>query len=210
MQRFLLLLLALTSYFCLGASSCTPAAPSGGSYITGGVARQNDFGRGPNEKETSDFMKKDTVSYWEGDGVQGSPGVTIDLSQQRAYFYKGGKLVGISMISSGTDAYATPTGNFKITQKSRHHESNLYGDYVWPDGTIAAKDIDTSKDPKPPGTKYDGADMPYFMRFHGGVGMHGGFLPGFPDSHGCVRMPEPMAAKFYQNVSIGTPVKVIR
>jgi lipoprotein-anchoring transpeptidase ErfK/SrfK len=51
--------------------------------------------------------------------------------------------------------------------------------------------------------------MPYFMRIHGGVGMHAGFLPGFPASHGCIRMPERMAQIFFANVSHGTPVRVV-
>jgi lipoprotein-anchoring transpeptidase ErfK/SrfK len=51
--------------------------------------------------------------------------------------------------------------------------------------------------------------MPYFMRIHGGVGMHAGFLPGFAASHGCIRMPERMAQIFFANVSHGTPVRVV-
>jgi lipoprotein-anchoring transpeptidase ErfK/SrfK len=50
--------------------------------------------------------------------------------------------------------------------------------------------------------------MHHFMRFTGGIGMHEGFLPGYPASHGCVRMPGHMAAIFYHNVAIGTPVTV--
>jgi lipoprotein-anchoring transpeptidase ErfK/SrfK len=48
------------------------------------------------------------------------------------------------------------------------------------------------------------------MRFHGGEGMHAGFLPGYAASHGCVRMPDHMAEIFFNNVSVGTPVRVIR
>ena len=50
--------------------------------------------------------------------------------------------------------------------------------------------------------------MPNFMRFNGGVGMHTGFLPGYPASHGCVRMPDHMARVFFENAEIGTPVVV--
>ena len=50
--------------------------------------------------------------------------------------------------------------------------------------------------------------MPNFMRFNHGIGMHTGFLPGYAASHGCVRMPEQMASKFYENAEIGTPVIV--
>ncbi len=182
---------------------------NGPGYIAGLRGEGNVYGQGRSEEETSTVMKKDNVSYWDGDGVAGSPAVTIDLSQQRAFFYKGGKLVGVALISTGTDENATPTGSFKIIQKNKDHESNLYGDYKYPDGRIAKKDVDTTRDPQPPGTIYDGTDMPYFMRFNGGVGMHTGYLPGWAASHGCVRMPHNMAKKFFENVEIGTPVHVV-
>lgn len=151
----------------------------------------------------------DNVSYWDGDGVSGPSSIRINLAEQRAYFYKGGELVGVSVISSGREGYGTTTGNFKITQKSRHHKSNLYGNYVDAQtGEIVAKDISVRKDPKPPGTVYDGASMPYFMRIVGGIGMHEGFLPGYAASHGCIRLPGFMAAKFFENVQQGTPVTV--
>ena len=60
----------------------------------------------------------------------------------------------------------------------------------------------------PPGGVFDGARMPYFMRITGGVGMHEGFLPGYPASHGCIRMPGFMAENFFHNVEVGTPVKI--
>lgn len=151
----------------------------------------------------------DTVSYWDGDGVPGSPSITIDLREQKAFFYKSGKLVGVSMISSGREGYSTPAGNFKIIQKNKDHVSNLYGDYVDGAGNVVVSNVGVKRDPRPPGTKFRGAPMPYFMRIHGGVGMHAGFLPGFPASHGCIRMPERMAEIFFANVSHGTPVRVV-
>ena len=152
----------------------------------------------------------DDVSYWDGDGVPGSPSIKISLGEQRAYFYKGGELVGVSVLSSGREGHDTPTGNYKIIQKDRDHKSNLYGDYVDRDGNIIQKEIDVTKDPKPPGAIFDGARMPFFMRIVGGVGMHEGFLPGYPASHGCIRMPGFMAANFFEHVQVGTPVTVVR
>ena len=184
---------------------------SGPGYIAGSNRdRGNAYGAGRTPEETSVQMREDRVSYWDGDGISGAPGITIDLSQQRAYFYKGQQLVGVSLVSTGTNQHPTPPGEFKITQKSRDHESNLYGDYLWPDGSVAQKEVDTTRDPMPPGARYDGADMPFFMRFNGGIGMHGGYLPGFPASHGCIRMPQNMARIFYENVELNTPVRVIR
>ena len=151
----------------------------------------------------------DSVSYWDGDGVQGPPSVTIDLGDQRAYFYKGGKLVGVSKISSGTPINPTPTGSFKVSQKNENHRSNLYGEIVDAAGNVINKEADSRVDKVPPGGRFVGAKMPFFMRFNGGVGMHAGYLPGFPASHGCVRMPDRMAKIFFYNVSHGTPVTVV-
>jgi hypothetical protein len=151
----------------------------------------------------------DNVSYWDGDSVAGSPSIRIDLTEQKAYFFKGGELVGVSVISTGREGFATPTGSYKILSKNRDHVSSLYGNYVDRYGNILMKDIDTKKDKKPPGAIYDGARMPFFMRFTGGVGMHEGFLPGYPASHGCIRMPGFMAEKFFAHVSVGTPVQVV-
>jgi hypothetical protein len=150
----------------------------------------------------------DTVSYWDGDNLSGSPRVVLDLSEQKAYFYKGETLAGVSLICSGDEAHSTVTGNFKVIQKDRYHQSNLYGDFVDAAGNIVRKDIDVTKDKAPPGTHFDGSNMYWFMRFHGGAGMHEGFMAGVPSSHGCVRMPTKMAAIFFDNVSVGTPVRV--
>lgn len=149
----------------------------------------------------------DPVSYWDGDNVDGPPRVKIFLSEQRAYFYKGDQLVGVSQISSGREGYGTPSGHFNLVEKDIDHVSNLYGDFVDASGNVVKANVSV-KDPRPPGSIFKGASMPHFMRVTGGVGMHAGFLPGYPASHGCIRMPAHMAEIFYENVSVGTPVEL--
>ena len=151
---------------------------------------------------------RDTVSYWDGDNVTGSPSVKISLGEQRAYFYKGGVLVGVSQLSTGREGLNTPTGTFKIIQKDKDHVSSLFGDYVDNAGNVVVPNVDIKKDPKPPGTHFRGTPMPYFMRIVSGTGMHAGYLPGYPASHGCIRMPEFMAEDFFKSVSVGTPVTI--
>lgn len=148
-------------------------------------------------------------AFWHGDGVAGSPRIVINLSEQRARYYKGGELVGETPISSGTSGHSTPTGSFRVTQKDLHHRSSTYGDYVYPDGRVARADVDVRKDARPPGSRYLGANMRYFMRINGPIGMHEGFLPGYPASHGCIRLPTQMAAIFFRETPHGTPVQVI-
>ena len=154
-------------------------------------------------------MNYDNVSYWDGDHASGSPRIAIRLSEQKAYFYKGDQLVGISIISTGREGFGTPSGSFHIQQKDQAHVSSRFGDYVdAASGDVVKKDVDRNKDPMPRGSKYDGAKMPFFMRVNGGVGMHEGFLPGYPASHGCIRMPGFMAEAYFRNVEVGTPVSI--
>jgi hypothetical protein len=147
-------------------------------------------------------------SYWDGDHMSGKPRIHIRLREQLAYFYKGNQLAGVSPICSGSPQFPTPKGQFKVQAKHVHHVSSIYGNYVDQHGNILRSNIDSRKDPKPPGARYDGAEMPYFMPFSGGVGMHAGYLPGYADSHGCVRLPERMARIFFANAPVGTPVTV--
>ena len=151
----------------------------------------------------------DTISYWEGDGVTGSPRIVIDLSDQVARYYKGGQLVGVSQISSGREGYGTTRGRFRVTEKDIDHRSSIYGSYVDADGNVVNDDVDVRSDPRPPGTRFLGASMRYFMRINGGIGMHEGYLPGVPASHGCIRLPSRMAKIYYHATPHGTPVEVV-
>lgn len=147
-------------------------------------------------------------SFWIGDEVSGSPKIVIDLSAQRLRYFKGGELVGECPVSSGREGYGTTNGSFRVLDKDIDHRSSLYGEYVADDGTVVVSDVDTRRDPRPPGTRYVGANMRYFMRITGGIGMHEGYLPGFPASHGCIRLPSDMAQLIYHATPVGTPVTV--
>ncbi len=147
--------------------------------------------------------------YWDGDGVSGAATIRIVRAEQKAYFYKGGVLVGMTPISSGNDKHSTPAGTFKVTEKDIDHESSVYGIIKNKmTGEIINKDADFRIHKPGPNEIAVHAPMPNFMRFNHGIGMHTGFLPGYAASHGCIRMPEQMASKFYENAKIGTPVIV--
>lgn len=148
------------------------------------------------------------AAYWRGDGVSGSPSITISISDQKAYFYKGGQLVAETPVSTGNSQHPTPRGNFRVTIRDKDHRSSRYGDYVNGDGYSVVSNVDVFSDPRPPGTHFQGAPMPNFLHFYDGAGMHSGYLPGFPDSHGCVRLPDRMAAVFFEHAPLGTPVRV--
>jgi len=156
----------------------------------------------------SQAAKIQKEGFWHGGG-SGAPSIVIDLGDQEARFYRGGELIGMSPISSGREGNRTPTGNFSIIQKDRDHFSNLFGNYVDSSGNVVVRNVDVMRDRRPAGATFQGAPMPYFMRITGGVGMHTGYLPGVPDSHGCIRMPSELAEAFYSNSTTGTPVRVI-
>lgn len=135
--------------------------------------------------------------------------VVISLPKQRAYLMLGDQIVIDSPISSGKRGHSTPTGHFSIMEKDADHRSNIYGDFVDSSGRVVRAGISAKIDSAPSGTHYVGAPMRWFMRLTGeGVGMHVGILPGYPASHGCIRMPPDGAKLFYDNVKIGTPVDV--
>lgn len=135
--------------------------------------------------------------------------VIVSLTKQRAYLMVGEEIAIDSPISSGKRGHTTPSGSFSVLEKDKDHRSSLYGDYVDSKGRVVRGGISARIDSAPSGTHYVGASMKWFMRLTGeGVGMHVGILPGYPASHGCVRMPEPAAAAFYARVKVGTPVRV--
>ena len=133
--------------------------------------------------------------------------IDIDLQEQAAFLIRGRGVVLESPISSGRYGHLTETGTFKVLEKEANHYSSIYGKIVDRNGRTIVADADVDMK-VPAGAKFVPAPMRYFMRFHGADGMHAGYLPGYPASHGCVRMPEELAIAFYRSVEIGTPVTV--
>jgi lipoprotein-anchoring transpeptidase ErfK/SrfK len=107
--------------------------------------------------------------------------IVVSLADQSLYAYNGTQLVAYSNISSGKPGHETPTGTFTVSEKDADHHSSIY----------------------------DNASMPFYLRLtDGGVGLHAGFIPGYPASHGCVRLPLGMAKELFDHVESGTPVEI--
>jgi lipoprotein-anchoring transpeptidase ErfK/SrfK len=135
--------------------------------------------------------------------------VVVSLSKQRVYLLVGGKLAVDSPISSGRRPGWTPMGNFTVMEKDLNHSSSLYGNFVDHSGSVVRSGVSSRHDAAPSGTRFSGAPMKYFMRLTPqGVGLHAGILPGYPASHGCIRLPHEMAQLIYSKVGINTPVTV--
>jgi lipoprotein-anchoring transpeptidase ErfK/SrfK len=154
------------------------------------------------------FQPPTPHGYWNGVGVSGSPKIVVHLREQRAYFYKGKRLVGESTISTGKPGFSTPPGHYRVIQKDKNHVSSEFGDYIDDDGNVVKSNIDVRKDSKPRGTHFDGARMPYCMHFNGGYAMHEGYVPPYAASHGCIRLPKGMAEHFFNAAPEGTSVIV--
>ncbi len=133
--------------------------------------------------------------------------VQIDIGEQKAYLLYDDRAIMDAPISSGRYGHLTPNGTFTITDKDLNHTSSIYGRIVDEYGRTVASDADVDM-PVGYGTRFVNAPMRYYMQFAPGIGMHAGYLPGYPASHGCVRMPESKAIAFFQAISVGTPVTV--
>ena len=108
---------------------------------------------------------------WRADiPADGPTVIVVSQPEQRLHVYRGGQRVGVSTVSSGKPGKETPTGVFPILQKKRMHRSNLYND----------------------------APMPYMQRLTwDGIALHAGHNPGYPASHGCIRLPKAFAAQLF-------------
>ena len=142
------------------------------------------------------------------DGHEGKPRIVINMRQQRATLYKGKAEIAESRISTGREGHRTPAGKFSVLQKDEDHHSSLYGSYVDDTGRVVVANVDVRKTARPPHTHLDGASMPFFLEFSPGYGLHAGYLPGYPASHGCIRMPYWKARQFFKAATVGTTVIV--
>ena len=138
----------------------------------------------------------------------GQPSIVVSLRAQEAYLYRGAYRTASSRISSGREGYRTPVGRFQVIRKDENHRSSVYGDYVYDSGQVVKANVDARRDSKAPYSHFVGAPMPYFLEFSPGYGLHQGYLPGVPASHGCIRMPYWKARQFYDAAHVGTLVVI--
>lgn len=107
--------------------------------------------------------------------------VVVSLPEQMAYVFRDGEFLDSSPVSTGKRGHRTPVGTFPILQKKVHHRSSTY----------------------------DNAPMPYMQRLTWrGIALHAGELPGYPASHGCIRLPWSFAKKLYGLTDYDTRVTI--
>jgi hypothetical protein len=113
------------------------------------------------------------------DAPQGPLQIIISIADQRVSLYDNGALIARSSVSTGTQRHPTPLGVFSVISKQRWHRSNLYS----------------------------AAPMPYMQRITwSGIALHAGVLPGYPASHGCIRLTNGFATRLWHLTKRGTRV----
>ncbi len=118
---------------------------------------------------------------WKDNGSSEPVSIVISLLEQRAFVYRGSTMIAATTISSGKDGKDTPLGTYPILQKNAVHKSSLYDD----------------------------ASMPFMQRLTwDGIAIHAGRNPGFPASHGCIRVPLGFAKQLFGVTTLGTTVTV--
>ena len=107
--------------------------------------------------------------------------VVVSIRNQTAWLEDDERIIMTSPVSTARRGMHTPTGTFQVSEKDASHISTIYH-----------------------------VSMPFYMRLSGEpFGMHAGYLPGYPASHGCIRMPKAKAALFFKNVIVGTSVLIV-
>jgi hypothetical protein len=143
------------------------------------LARAAKFTKGQEVKPFTPELKPGDYLWHPEVSPAGPVVVLVSLPDQVMYVYRNGVRIGRSTVSTGTAGHRTPTGVFTVLQKKVDHESSIY----------------------------KGAKMPNMQRLTWtGIAMHAGQLPGYPASHGCVRLPEDFAEKLYTVTKLGTTV----
>src|SRR5262245_22687165 len=123
--------------------------------------------------EAQSRTRDETAAESRAKPAKTSPGpilAVVSLAKQRIWIHGSGGLMAQSAVSTGMAGHRTPTGMFTVVQKSRFHKSNIYSN----------------------------APMPYMQRITwSGVALHAGVVPGYPASHGCIRLPHQFAVELW-------------
>lgn len=137
-----------------------------------------EAGAGEVVKEISELQPGEFTWHPERQ-ASGPVAVVVSIPEQRVHVYRNGIRIAVSTCSTGKPGHATPTGVFVVLQKDKHHRSSTYSN----------------------------APMPNMNRLTwSGIALHAGNLPGYPASHGCVRLPMEFSERLFGITHLGTPV----
>lgn len=154
---------------------------SDGSYYSRPVRHPDEPPLKPQKRGSAAAKKRTVVEKETGAKPQGPLVIVVSINRQKVTVYDSNGVFAESPVSTGMKGHSTPMGVFSVIQKHKFHHSNIYS----------------------------GAPMPYMQRITwSGVAMHAGVLPGYPASHGCIRMPMAFAVKMWNWTKMGARVIV--
>jgi L,D-transpeptidase catalytic domain len=151
------------------------------------------------------YRNKELLSQATSENVS----VEISLSEQRGFLLVRTAIAMDFPVATGRKSHPTPAGDYTIRAKEKNYSSNLYGKIYDAQNVLLVSDADARSDMVPEGGRFEGATMPYWMRLtDSGVGLHVGYVPGRPASHGCIRLKRDSATAIFDLVKVGTPVVI--
>ena len=148
------------------------------------------------------------AGWWNDEGASGKPRIIVHIGEQKAYFYKGKTLVGETTVSTGKPGFSTPPGHYTVISKDAEHVSSVFGDYVDDYGNVVRSNIDSRKD-------RSSERVPF--RWRANAVCHvlqrrlrdaSGLRPAFCRVAWLHPFAGRMAARFFENAPVGTPVTV--
>ena len=155
----------------------------------------------PTPYEPGLYPRAAPAGWWNDEGASGSRQRSSCTSANRKLIFTRANIWSAKRLCPPVNlAFRLRLVTTRCFRKHADHVSSLFGDYVDDYGNVVRSNIDSRKDRRPKGTHFDGARMPYAMFFRGGYAMHQGYVPPFAASHGCIRLPRGMAARFFETL----------
>ena len=182
MEIRLLITASLAALTCLGLNSCN----TGSSYGSSSLSAYRSYDRPATLPKNPSKVR-----------------VKVSTRHQMVYVMEGSKPLLVMPVSVGTTSTPTPKGNFRIFKKKHRHRANSHG-YAIKGGQARRCHLKN----KPSGWSFKGTPMPYWCEFKANYGFHTGWMKHRPCTHGCIRMHENLAPKFFSLVKTGTPVNI--
>ena len=171
--------LALGALLLLAATAFPAAAQAQDVYVDISTGASSESDA--QAAQLADSLQPGEFSWMPERASAGQVVIVVSLPEQRAHVYRNGVRIGVSTVSTGTPDHPTPTGTFEILQKKVMNHSNLYNN----------------------------APMPFMQRLTwDGIALHAGKIPGYPASHGCIRLPLAFAKKLYAETQRGMLVVI--
>jgi len=213
-KAFLAPLSALFLASCFNQTVEQPTPPTPVSVIPAEPIFVNPFPAGTHEHFTAEPNYRKTYNVYRNHDLLSAmttetSSIRISLADQRAQLLHEGQVAMDYPISTGKSKHPTPTGSFQVLEKIKDKRSNIYGKFLDANGKVVNSNANGLKEKAPPGGRFLGASMPYWMRFTwDGIGHHAGNVPRYPASHGCIRAKRGTIPEIYAKVKIGTPVVI--